>query len=250
MVLTSTIVGGELSMATGVALAQKMGKGAASTKSRHGLVKPMNLDHTNVNVTVEDRFAGEWIDDFDQLRINHSEMQAAQQSGAFALGRETDNMIRDAALTTSSTANETTNGATLAWATGLMESFGNNDVPDDGRRYVFLGWENWSQMLAITQFASQDYVPSSELPFSRGTMAKSWLGFIWSPFSGLTEAGGGADRVGLAYHYSALGHAIGEDVSTNAQYYNERDSWFVLNKMQMQAVLIDLTGCFTCQLKK
>ena len=59
---------------------QKVGKGSATTKARHGNVAPMNLSHTNVNVTLEDYFAGEWIDDLDQLRVNHDEMMVAQQS--------------------------------------------------------------------------------------------------------------------------------------------------------------------------
>lgn len=226
---------------------QKMGTGAATQKARQGLVPPMNLDHTNVSVTLEDYFAGEWVDDLDQLRINHSEMQVAQASAAFALGRKTDELIVTAMETTSSTADETSNGVTLAWATGLMESFGNNDVPDDGQRFVVVGWENWSQLLNLSQFASQDYVPASEMPFSRGTMGKNWLGFIWSPFSGLTTDG--SNRTGLAYHMSSVGHAIGADVSSNVQYYNERDSHFILSKMQMQAVLIDARGCFSCDLK-
>ena len=40
---------------------QKIGKGFATTKARHGNIAPMNLEHTNVNVTVEDYFAGEWL---------------------------------------------------------------------------------------------------------------------------------------------------------------------------------------------
>ena len=56
---------------------QKVGKGFATTKARHGNVAPMNLEHTKVSVTLEDYFAGEWVDDLDQLRINHDEMLVA-----------------------------------------------------------------------------------------------------------------------------------------------------------------------------
>ena len=103
---------------------QKIGKGFATTKARHGAVAPMNLEHTNVNVTLEDYFAGEWIDDLDQLRINHDEMLVAQQSGAYALGRKTDDLILAAMTTTTSSHDETTNGITLAWSLELMEKFG------------------------------------------------------------------------------------------------------------------------------
>lgn len=227
---------------------QKVGKGTASQKARGGKVPPMNLPHTNVSVTVEDWFAGDWVDDLDLLRINHDEMVVAQESGAYALGRKTDEQIVTAAETTTSTEAETTNGATLAWATTLMEDFGNNDVWDDGQRFVFIAWENWSQLLSITQFASADYVPANELPYSRGTSAKRWLSFLWMPFSGLTDDG--SNRMALAYHRTAIGHAIGADVQSTMQFHNDYDSWFVNNKMQMNAVLIDTLGCFKCNLKK
>jgi hypothetical protein len=230
---------------------QKIGKGFATTKARHGNVAPMNLEHTNVSVTLEDYFAGEWIDDLDQLRINHDEMLVAQQSGAYALGRKTDDLILDAMDSTTNTHNETTNGITLTWAFGLMELFGNNDVPDDGQRYVAVGWEQWSQLLDLDEFSRAEYVGEGSLPFANAMTAKNWLGFMWFPFSGLKEAGASnVDRKCFAWHSSAIGHAIGTDVSSNMQYHNDKDAYFVLNKMQMNATLIDANACYELQLKK
>ena len=230
---------------------QKIGKGFATTKARHGNVAPMNLDHTNVSVTLEDYFAGEWIDDLDQLRINHDEMLVAQQSGAYALGRKTDELILDAMDATTNTHNETTNGVTLTWAFGLMELFGNNDVPDDGQRYVAVGWEQWSQLLDLDEFSRAEYIGEGSLPFANAQTAKNWLGFTWFPFSGLKEAGASnVDRKCFAWHSSAVGHAIGTDVSSNMQYHNDKDAYFVLNKMQMNSVLIDANACYELQLKK
>ena len=229
---------------------QKLGKGFATTKARHGNVAPMNLEHTNVSVTVEDYFAGEWIDDLDQLRINHDEMLVAQQSGAYALGRKTDDLILDAMDATSSTHNETTNGITLSWALELMEKFGNNDVPDDGQRYVAVGWEQWSQLLDLDEFSRAEFVGENQLPFTNAMTAKNWLGFMWFPFSGLTSINSDADRKCFAWHSSSVGHAIGADVSSNMQYHNDKDAYFILNKMQMNATLIDANGCFELQLKK
>jgi len=230
---------------------QKIGKGFATTKARHGNVAPMNLDHTNVSVTLEDYFAGEWVDDLDQLRINHDEMLVAQQSGAYALGRKTDELILAAMDTTTNSLNETTNGITLAWAFSLMEAFGNNDVPDDGQRYCVVGWENWSQLMDIDEFSRAEYIGTENLPFANSITAKQWLGFTWFPFSGLDEAGSGnVDRKCFAWHSSAVGHAIGADVSSNMQYHNDKDAYFVLNKMQMNATLIDADACYELQLKK
>ena len=125
---------------------------------------------------------------------------------------------------------------------------GNNDVPDDGDRYAIVAWENWTQLLAIEQFASQDYVPTDV--YTEGTQAKKWLSFTWIPHSGLDELNSSADRRGLFYHRTAVGHAVGKDVSLNLQYYNTKDSHFSLAKMQMNAVLIDANGCIKADLKK
>lgn len=227
---------------------QVLGKGFATTKARHGNIAPMNLNHTNVSVTLEDYFAGEWIDDLDQLRVNHDEMMVAQQSGAYALGRKTDDLILTAMDTTSNTHNETSNGITLTWALQLMELFGNNDIPDDGRRYVVVGWEQWSQLLDLDEFSRNQFVGNDDLPFQNAMTAKMWLGFMWFPFSGLTDTG--ANRKCFAWHSDSIGHAIGADVSSNMQYHNDKDSYFVMNKMQMNSVLIDANGCFELELKK
>lgn len=226
---------------------QKAGHGEAVQKARGAEIKPMNIPHSNVSVTVEDWFAGEWIDDLDTLRVNHDEMMLAAQITAGALGRKTDAQIRTAAETTTNTLDETTNGATVAWASELMANFGTANVPDDGQRYIFVHWNNWAQLLANAEFSSQDYVPTESMPFQDGTQGKRWLSFLWQPYSGLSDDG--TDATGLAWHWSALGHAIGADVSTNAQYYNTKDSWFFLSKMQMNAVAIDVNGIYKCALK-
>ena len=41
---------------------QKIGTGSASTKSRNGMVTPMELAHTTVDVTLSDFYAAEYID--------------------------------------------------------------------------------------------------------------------------------------------------------------------------------------------
>jgi hypothetical protein len=226
---------------------QKVGKGTASQKARNAKVPAMNVSHSVVAVTLADWFAGEWIDDLDMLRTNHDEMLVAQQSGAYALGRKTDEMIITAGETSTNTVDETSNGVTLAWAFACLEAMGNNDVPDDGERYAAMAWENWTQLMDLTEFGSADYVGATDLPFAQGTQAKRWLGFLWFPHSGMTTSG--ANKIDLLYHSSSIGHAIGADVQTSMQYHNDYDSFFALNKMQMEAVLIDLNGCIKATVK-
>ena len=69
---------------------QKIGKGTAGTKTRGGQVPILNLIHTNVEVTLLDRYGGEFIDKLDELKIEHDERAAVTASIAGALGRESD----------------------------------------------------------------------------------------------------------------------------------------------------------------
>ena len=71
---------------------QKIGAGSANTKSRNGNVTPMELAHTNVEATMQDFFAPEFIDKLDELKTNIDERQAVAQSAAAALGRKTDDI--------------------------------------------------------------------------------------------------------------------------------------------------------------
>jgi len=76
-----------------IARFQKIGTGEATTKSRNGMVTPMELAHTTVEATMADFYAAEYIDKLDELKTNINERQAVAQSAAAALGRKTDAII-------------------------------------------------------------------------------------------------------------------------------------------------------------
>ncbi len=228
---------------------QKMGKGTATQKSRGGDVPPMNLDHSTVNVTLEDWYAGEWIDDLDMLRQNHDEMMAAQESGARALGRKTDDQIVAVVASGGTTGDaETTNGATLSWALGVVADYGAADVPEGPQDRTFVvNYGNWARLMALDAFNRAEYVGNTEV-LTEGAVAKNWLGFYWMPFAGVTDDG--TNAACFSFHRSGIGLAVGAEVQTSIQYHNNKDSHFVLNKMQMQAVVIDALGVYTHSLKK
>ena len=225
---------------------QKVGKGTAQGKGRHGLVPVMNLDHSNVSVTLEDKYAAEYIDKLDELRINHDERMVVAESSAAALGRATDDQLVTAMEGTTNTLSETTNGMTFAFAMTILETFGNADVPDDGNRYCMLAWDNWTQLLQLKEFTSRDYV--DDLPLVKsGVQAIRWNNIVWFPFSGASTSG--SNKIGIAYHKSAVGHAIGSDIKTEINYVPERAAYLITSYSQMNGVLIDANGCIKLTLK-
>lgn len=219
---------------------QIIGKGTAGTKTRGGQVPILNLVHTNVECTLVDRYGGEFVDKLDELKIEHDERAAVSQSIAAALGRASDSDI--------TTITDTFTGETTA--TGVVtkpkieeayEALGNNDVPDDGQRFLAVAPQGWTDLMGLTEFASLDYVPESDLPFPKvGFSAKQWFSFNVFSFSGLSAPGG--VRQNVAYHKSAIGHASGADVALDVTWQGKEQSHLMVGYMSMNAVLIDDLG--------
>lgn len=222
---------------------QKVGKGVAATKSRHGQVPVMDLTHDNVTCYLEDYYAGDWIDRLDELKINIDERQVIAQAGAYALGRKTDELIIAELDKSTNFAGDDTAGLSLTKVLDAFELLGAKDVPDDGQRYAVVGWKQWTELLAIKEFASADYVGPDELPY-RGSQAKRWLGTLWIPHSGLSID---ANDIRLChwYHKSALGHAAGADVETDISWHGDRAAHFVNSMMSQGAAIIDADGVVT-----
>lgn len=218
---------------------QKVGKGAASTKSRHGMVPVMNVDFAAVEAQLFDYYAGEWVDRLDELKTNVDERQVLANAGAYALGRKTDELIIAALAGSTQVAGPASGGLTKAKVLAAFEILGASDVPDDGQRYAVVGWKQWSQLLELPEFASAEFVGEAHLPW-RGTQAKMWLGTMWMPHSGLPSDG--SVRSCFWYHKSAVGHAVGQDVVTDITWHGDRAAHFVSNSMSQGAVLIDTAG--------
>lgn len=221
---------------------QKVGKGTASTKSTHGMVPVMNLSHTSVECALQDFYAGDWVDKLDELKINHNERQVIASAGAGALGRKTDELIiTELAQASTHVVVDGNIGMTLDKVLEAFETFGDNDVPDDGQRFGVVGWKQWSELLQIEEFVNADYIGQGNLPYSSITQAKMWLGTIWMPHSGLPVDGNDI-RSCFFYHKTAVGHASGSDVQTDVTWHGDRAAHFVNNMMSQGSALIDEAG--------
>lgn len=224
------------------AVFQKVGKGTASTKATHGMVPVMNLDHSTVEVTLQDFYAGDWIDRLDELKINIDERQVIANAGANALGRKTDELIIDQlALASTNVIADGNVGMTKDKVLEAFEILGEADIPDDGGRFAVVGWKQWRELLLLDEFVNSDYIGSDSLPFQAPTQAKFWLGTIWIPHSGLPVDGSDI-RSCYWYHQTAVGHAIASDVNTDVTWHGDRAAHFVNNMMSQGSGLIDDSG--------
>jgi len=221
---------------------QKIGTGNAQSKSMHGQVPVMSLVHSNVEVSLQDFYAGDWIDRLDELKTNIDERQVIASAGANALGRKTDELIIDAlANADDHVIGDDNVGLTKDKILEAFETFGENDVPDDGQRFCIVGWKQWSELLSLKEFVNADYVGSESLPYASITQAKQWLGTIWIPHSGLPKDENDI-RSCYWYHKTAVGHASGSDVQTDITWHGDHAAHFVNNMMSQGAGLIDEDG--------
>ncbi len=228
-----------------VAVFQKIGKGAASTKSTHGMVPVMNIAHTSVECPLADYYAGDWVDQFDELKINHDERGVIANAGAYAIGRKTDDLILSAlASATTNVITDNNIGFTKDKILQAFEVLGANDVPDDGERYAVVGWRQWSELLKIPEFSSSDYNGGNSMPWAGGAQARKWMGTTWIQMSGLPLDGNDI-RSCYWFHKTSVGHASVSKIKTDVTWHGDRASHFVNNMMSQGAVLIDPMGVVT-----
>ena len=219
---------------------QKIGAGTASTKSRNGNVTPMELAHTNVEASMSDFYASEYIDKLDELKININERQAVAQSAAAALDHKTDELIIAAmdAGANSTQIHDTGSALEKADLLLLFQTFGQADVPEDGQRYLAMSPAGFADLFAINEFASSDYVGPQNLPYAGGMTMKEFLGF--KIFSTSAVAGG----KNFAYHMTAVGLGVNADVQTEVNYVPEKVAHLATSMMSMGAIAIDSNGIY------
>lgn len=220
----------------------KAGTGVAGTKTRHGLVPLMNIDHSSVVCTLADYYAADYIDQLDELQFEIDERKVITQNAANALGRKSDDLVTDAM--NAATTNVVATGAaalTKAKVLQVFEEMGEGEIPDDGQRYFLTSPSGWTDLIGITEFASADYVGSDDLPWKGGMTARRWMGFMFLQSSALPSPAAG-ERSSFAYHQSAVGFASGQDVTTKVGYVDERAAHLFNSMMRQGAVVIDEAG--------
>lgn len=236
---------------------QKIGKGVATTKARHGVITPMNQDHTAIECTLEDFYAGDWVDTLDEAKVNHDEKMAIAKGGAWALGRKCDDQILTVADSTTETVvsiTVTSSGAARAGLLSMTEALDDNDVPNDGDRYAVLTPRLFAIAMTVEEFASADYVSAGSMSYNEGAPLgdrwKDWMGVKWKVHTG-TPGKGTATAKSFAYHKNAIGYAAGkhagniagnEGVAADITWHGDRAAHFVNHMMSGGACLIDTTG--------
>lgn len=235
---------------------QKIGKGTATTKARHGVITPMNQDHTAITCTLADFYAGDWVDKLDEAKINHDERMAIAMGGAWALGRKVDDQILtsfDATTQTTVSWVVTSQAAVRNSLIGMVKALDANDVPNDGQRFAALTPTAFAMAMTVEEFSNSQWIGANGQPFVDGApilQFKNWMGVKWTVHTGLPGVGTSTAK-NFAWHKLAVGYATGAFAGNSAQndqiaaditWHGDRASYFVNHMMSGGAALIDDTG--------
>lgn len=240
---------------------QKIGKGVATTKARHGTITPMNQDHTAIECTLSDFYAGDWVDKLDEAKINIMERQAIARGGAYALGRKVDDQILTALDGTSQTVvtwDESGEANIRNSLINMVEALAANDAFQAGRVYGVLSTRAWALASVVKEFASADWVDASGRPFTAGMPMggryRSWMNVMWTTHTGVPGVGTATSK-NFVYNSDAIGYGAGASpgnlagrmanesaVGADITWHGDRAAHFINHAMSGGAVLIDDTG--------
>jgi hypothetical protein len=241
------------------AVFQKIGKGIATTKARHGTITPMNQTHTAPSCTLADFYAGDWVDKLDEAKTNIGERDVIASGGAMALGRKCDDQITVVLDTTSQTVITLTVSSKVnihATALEFVEAAWDNDVPNDGEVYAVVTSRYWSQLMLLDQFMNADFVRADGQAYVGGPQIgggkwKDWMGVKWKMQTGLPGAGTATAKC-FVWHKTSVAYAVAASagnvagnaaVGADITWHGDRAAHFVNHMMSGQACMIDDTGC-------
>lgn len=218
---------------------QKIGKGSAGKKTRHGNVPIMNVDHSYVDATLEDWYAADYADNLDLLKTNINERQALSMAGAGACGRKIDELLFTAMDGTTNTVAEGSAGMTKAKVLTAFEQLNKYDVPG-GNRFCAVGPHQWNELMTLTEFSSSDYA-GNRFPWLSGIESKMWMGIVWFMTNQLPISSG--TRKCFMWHSQAIGWAEGAGVTVRADNIPEKASYLINHYFSGGAALIESEGC-------
>lgn len=224
---------------------QKVGKGTAGMKTRHGNVPLMNLTHSAVSCTLSDWYAAEYVDKLDELKDKHDEAKVATDAGAWALGRKIDELLINKLDSASNIIPVAASGLSKDKVLKAFGTLNANDVADDGHRFAVVGPHQWNELLNIQEFKSSDYA-GPDYPWLKGTESRTWLGITWMFHTGLPLAEDGT-RSCFIYHRNALGLAEGQEVKAFVDWVPEKAAHLVDHMLSAGACLIDPDGVVEIQ---
>lgn len=226
----------------------RMGKGLANQKATQADVTPMDIEHNRQTAIMQNWNAPEYTDIFDQAEVNFDEKQELAQTIGYALARRIDQIILDSMTSVTYSATPTSidqgflvaAGGTQFTVDKLREAsrYLSQRGVSESDRYIAYTAEDRENLLAAEEATSSDYNTVKALV--NGDI-DSFVGFKFKLIDDRTE-GGLPANVAYAWHKSAVGLAVGLDVSTRVDWVAQKTSWLCNGTLKAGAVAREAAG--------
>lgn len=224
---------------------RKIGKGSATQKPQNGNIVAMNPAHTVVTATLEEWYAPEYVDKFDEAKLgpNSDERQVLIETGVNALGRKVDELIVTKLLTSTNTIAGYNGGVlTLDGILAAIESFlGKDAFSQEGQIAMALGTKQWLKFLSIPEVKNGDFNPDKGALAGRSVGAsRMFMGIDFFHYSALPTTTNVTTNI--LFDKRAIGWAEGSDISSEMNYIPEKVSTLINSMFSGGSVLIDSEG--------
>lgn len=224
---------------------RKKGKGMASRHIPNAERTSMNIDFNQVQCTLQDWEAYDFVDKMSMKKINFAEIKELAECAGDALGLRKDQIIIDALNAGYDSTNMkvgTTNTAlTVATLIAGVTKLNDVGVPESDRTFIHSAQQK-ADLLGTTQVTSSDY--NSVKALVNGDV-NTFLGLKFICIAKRDEGGlpiASTDVLGFIYHKDAVGFALGQEIQTEMSWLPERGSWIVGGDFSAGAVVIDDKG--------
>jgi hypothetical protein len=217
----------------------------AQPKSRKGKVPLMDILRDRQECSVSDWYSADMIDQLDELKTNVNEKEAMKAQIVHSMRRKWDSIAQVALQSTTNANNNTATDD--SWSSDdiprlVMEQFGNAEAMADGENYALISWKAWADALELNSFINSQYGGDTRLT-SDGMLPKMWFGFHYAPYSRLTrDAATNTKPFNIWWHKNVVGVAENKAVTVTSEYLPEYDATFIMAKMSLGSVLLDITG--------
>lgn len=216
----------------------------ATTKAQYAHFADTGLGGTKEFKTASLTF-NTWFDYVDKQDMAASSVDDVSYTASEAvtkIGQSTDDKITAALdAATTNTIASASSGLSKDKILESVETLNGGNVPFEDR-YCLVDAKQWSDLLKIDEFASQDYVGggAQTLPWLTSANARIWLGITFIMFPGLPKATN--DRSVMMYHRNAIGYAQAQGLQTEVAWVADRNSWLVKADCYDGSIAIDPAG--------
>lgn len=225
------------------------GEGMANQKAPQDDVTPMNVSNRDVEVTIEDWYAAEYVDRSFKNKLAVNAVDEYTKLCSWAIARRADQLVIDAiAGATYSTTPTSTQGAQIAaGGTGFTfakfleaHKFLRQRSANHGKRVCMINAEAEADLLDVTELTSSDFVNKKALE-SDGLNGMTIMGIEFVVIPTMNE-GGLSDTKGYMFNEMAVGYADSETLGGDISWENVKTSYLINMWLEANAAVIDAKG--------